>query len=160
MPTKITSLATPPSAPATLGERVAFLMEKRGISQHGIEGEAKLSRGYISRVVKGERMKLSPEILRRIADVLEVNYEWLATGRGEMEGGGTGAPVGADLSHPLEAAIAYHRGKWTAPAIAAARALTKHPEAADLEPPDWADVLDQLEAAVSKVKLTGRRRSA
>lgn len=155
----VEELAPSQAALGTLGERVAFLLEKREISQHGVEYEARLSRGYISRIVKGERMRLSPEVMRRIADVLEVSYEWLATGRGEMEIRKTGGPGDAGpLLHPLEAALAYHRGKWSAPAVAAARALVQSPEAADLDPPDWADVLDQIDAALAKLKLSGKRR--
>ncbi len=161
MPKKIEPLALPQPPPGTLAERIAIMLEKRQLSQHGLEGEAKLSRGYVSRILKGERAKLSPDMMARIAAALEVSYEWLATGRGDGEGGGDGVPVGSgQLSHPLEAAIAYHRGKWQAPTIAAARAFAKTSEAADLEPPDWADVLDQIDAALSRVKLTGRRRPA
>ncbi|WP_437935282.1 helix-turn-helix domain-containing protein [Sorangium sp. So ce341] len=162
MSKEIQSLPFPQPPAGSLAERVALMLEKRQMSQHGLEGEAKLSRGYVSRILKGERMKLSPEMMRRIADALEVSYEWLATGRGDSEGtAGTSlaAPIAArQLSHPLEAAIAYHRGKWSAPTVAAARAFATSPEAADLEPPEWADVLDQIDAALSKIKLTGRRR--
>jgi transcriptional regulator with XRE-family HTH domain len=118
--------------------------------------EARLSRGYASRIVKGERLKLSPDTMRRIADVLGVNYEWLATGRGNAEEGGLSVGAG-QLSQPLEAAIAYHRGKWTAPTVAAARAFSKSPEASGLEPQEWTEMLDQIEAALSKVKLTATR---
>ncbi|WP_437671489.1 helix-turn-helix domain-containing protein [Sorangium sp. So ce131] len=148
-------------APGSLAERIAIMLEKRQLSQHGLEYKAQLSRGYVSRLIKGERTKISPDMMRRIADALEVSFEWLATGRGDADGVSTAAPVAArQLSHPLEAAIAYHRGKWSAPTVAAARALGATPEAADLEPPEWADVLDQIEAAMSKVKLTARRRPA
>ncbi|MGK4001127.1 helix-turn-helix transcriptional regulator [Sorangium sp. So ce1036] len=151
-------LALPVPAPGSLAERIAIMLEKRQMSQHGLEGAAQLSRGYVSRILKGERAKLSPDMMRRIADALEVSFEWLATGRGSIEGGDL-APAGpTPLSHPLEAAIAYHRGRWPAPTIAAARAFAKSPEAADLEPPEWAEVLDQIDAALSKVKLTGKRR--
>lgn len=145
--------------PGSLAERVATMLEARNLSQHGLEYKAQLSRGYVSRIIKGERTKLSPDMMRRIADALEVSLDWLATGRGDSGGVALGTPVAArQLSHPLEAAIAYHRGKWSAPAVAAARAFGATPEAAELEPPEWADVLDQIEAALSKVKLAARRR--
>ncbi|WP_437721807.1 helix-turn-helix domain-containing protein [Sorangium sp. So ce861] len=160
MAKQIEPLAPPPQPPpGTLAERIAVMLEQRQLSQHVLEGKAQLSRGYVSRILKGERAKLSPDMMRRIADALEVSFEWLATGRGDAAGVSTAAPVAArQLSHPLEAAIAYHRGKWSPPTVAAARALGATPEGADLEPPEWADVLDQIEAALSKVKLPVRRR--
>lgn len=151
--------ALPQPAPGTLAARIALVLDKRQMSQHRLEYEANLSRGYVSRILKGERHKLSPELLRRMADALEVSFEWLATGRGSIEGGDL-APLGpTPLSHPLEAAVAYHRNRWSAPAVAAARAFAKNPEAAGLEPPEWTDVLDQIDAALSKIKL-GKRRPA
>ncbi|KYG10915.1 hypothetical protein BE21_09500 [Sorangium cellulosum] len=123
-----------------------------------MEGRAQLSRGYVSRIIRGERARLSPDMLRRIADALEVSYEWLATGRGSNEDGGVEGPIGAPKPlHPLEAALAYHRGKWSAPAVAAARVLAKSSEVVDLEPPGWADVLDQIDAALLKIKFPSRQ---
>lgn len=55
----------------------------------------------------------------------------------------------------LEAAVAYHQGKWSAPAVAAARAMPEEPDAVELGPPEWAELLDQIEAALAKVGLKG-----
>ena len=152
------------AAMETLSERVAYALEQRRMSQQALENEARLSRGYISRVSRGERTKLSPEMLRRIADGLRVSYEWLATGRGAMDdleaelpaaGGSVRAPD--PRMQALEAAVAYHGNKWSAPAVAAARAMATAPDAEELHPPEWAEVLDQIEAALSKVTLKKRR---
>lgn len=102
-------------------------------------------------------------MLVRIARGLRVNYGWLATGQGDMddaEGGpasiGGGAGRRAGKMGALEAAIAYHEGKWSAPTVAAARAMAEEPGAVELEPPEWAELLDQIEAALAKVGLKGR----
>ncbi|MCC6557272.1 MAG: helix-turn-helix transcriptional regulator [Polyangiaceae bacterium] len=145
-----------PSKPtATLADRITYALDQRQMSQKGLEDEARMSRGYVSRLLKGERLKLSPELLRRIADTLRVSYEWLATGRGDMDAASPPAARVEQLAFALEAAIAYHQGKWSAPTVAAARALAHNPEAEGLQPHEWADVLDQIEAALAKVKLRG-----
>lgn len=167
-----TPLPAPPRPLETLSERVAYLIDLRNMSRQGLEEEARLSRGYVSRVIKGERLKLSPELLRRMADALQVSYEWLATGRGDLNDlssvpfsalagspgspGSPAQPARRPKTFNLEAAIAYHREKWSAPALAAARAMAAGPDAEELEPPEWAEVLDQVEVALSKVRLRKR----
>lgn len=147
----------------SLSGRVLYALELRKMTRMALEEEAKLSRGYVSRVIKGERLKLSPELLRRMSDALQISYEWLATGRGDIN---DWSPAPASASQPpsqrsqsfaLEAAVAYHRNKWSAPAVAAARALSAQPDVAELDPPEWADLLDQIETALGKLRF--RRRS-
>jgi len=151
-----------PTTPETLSGRVLYALELRQMSRQGLEEEARLSRGYVSRIVKGERLKLSPELMRRVSDALGISYEWLATGRGDindLSGGSLAAnPVATQRSKsfPLEAAIAYHEGKWSAPAVAAARAMVNSPGADELGPPDWAAILDQVEAALVKIPIRKR----
>jgi transcriptional regulator with XRE-family HTH domain len=141
----------------TLSDRVAYLLEQREMTKLRLEEEAKLARGYVTRIIKGERLKLSPELLRRMADVLQVGYEWLATGRGDMyDVSPPPSPPKPPRTAALDAAIAYHKAKWHPAVVAAARVLAAAPEAEELDPPEWADVLDQLEAAISKVKLRKR----
>jgi len=136
----------------TLSDRVAYLLEQRQMTKLRLEEEAKLARGYVTRIIKGERLKLSPELLRRMADVLQVGYEWLATGRGDMyDVSPPPPPPKPPKTASLDAAIAYHKAKWSPAVVAAARVLANESE--ELDPPEWADVLDQLEAAISKVKL-------
>lgn len=70
----------------TLAERVAAAMEARGFNQVDLEQAAGLPRGYASRILSGKRRYLRPEQLQRLAEGLAVNYQWLATGEGDMAG--------------------------------------------------------------------------
>lgn len=70
---------------STLAERLKEALAARQISMQGLDGEAKLPRGYASRVTRGERLSLNPDMLRRIATVLRINYEWLAIGSGARD---------------------------------------------------------------------------
>ena len=151
----------------TLAGRVLHGLELRHMTRLALEEEARLARGYASRIVKGERLKLSPEIMRRIADALQISYEWLATGRGDINDRSAGPPppppptsTAAQRSRgfPLEAALAYHQNKWSAPAVAAARAMVLQPDVDELQPPEWAEILDKIEAALAKIPV--RRRPA
>src|SRR5689334_20990602 len=128
-------LPPPPGEDVSISERLVYALEMREMSQHGLEQAAHLSRGYVSRMRRGERMKFSPGLLRRTADALHVSYEWLATGRGAIERTepppdpppAAAPPPTVPAAAPpnesaLETAIAYHRNKWNAPTKAAARA--------------------------------------
>ncbi|EYF06039.1 helix-turn-helix domain-containing protein [Chondromyces apiculatus] len=135
----------------------------RGMTRLALEEEARLARGYASRILKGERLKLSPELLRRIADALQVSYEWLATGRGSLDdlsspppASASGARMQRSRAFALEAALAYHQNKWSAPTVAAARAMASQPEGEELQPPEWTETLDAIEAALGKIKLKRR----
>jgi transcriptional regulator with XRE-family HTH domain len=155
-----------PGESATIAERIVYALDVRQMSQTGLEQAAHLSRGYVSRMRRGERMKFSPDLLRRTADGLRVNYEWLATGRGEMDAIHTPAapPPAPDRkgdarpAPALETAIAYHRAKWTPATMAAARALSTEDNAKELLPDEWTGVLDQIEAALSKIKISPKPR--
>src|SRR5262245_48044032 len=115
----------------TLGGRIAHTLEARQMSQVGLEQEARLARGYVTRILKGDRTRLSPEVMRRIADALRVNYEWLATGGKEMDDyqPAVATPEPPVSSSALETAIAYDN-KWTPATVAAARALAATDEKA------------------------------
>src|SRR5262245_9451958 len=160
-------LPPPPGEAVSISERLVYALEMREMSQHGLEQAARLSRGYVSRMRRGERMKFSPELLRRTADALHVSYEWLATGRGAIERAeplepppAASPPAGGSMFRPgappsgygaapgftpppptesaLETAIAYHRNKWNAPTKAAARAFAAEEHTKELLPEEWA----------------------
>jgi transcriptional regulator with XRE-family HTH domain len=175
-------LPPPPGESVSISQRLVYALDLREMSQHGLEQAAHLSRGYVSRMRRGERMKFSPGLLRRVADALHVSYEWLATGRGPLEPTepppapapsanhgvpppgvtallpGFGPPPPPNES-ALETAIAYHRNKWNAPTKAAARAFAADEQTKDLLPEEWAGVLDQIEAALAKIKVAGKPRA-
>lgn len=79
---------------ATLGERIERARIARGLSKHRLEVLAQLSKGYASRLTNDKRgERPAPSTLRRLADVLQVSYEWLAEERGDM------APTGEAVAH-------------------------------------------------------------
>jgi transcriptional regulator with XRE-family HTH domain len=153
----MTSSIQIPGTEASIGERLGYALRYRNVSQTGLEKVAKLSKGYVSRMLHGERMRFSPDILARTAAALRISVLWLATGQGVMEGGPDVPPPLPPPPHPssaaLETALDYHDDKkWSPAAVAAARALA--PEHGDIRPAQWAGILDRLEEAIAKVKLT------
>jgi transcriptional regulator with XRE-family HTH domain len=123
------------------------------MSGQGLEVEAELSRGYASRILKGGRIRLGPPTLRRIASVLRVDYEWLATGLGEMD-----ARPQFDVPHTdgrpfryanLKRAIDYWPGRWIEATIEAARTIKLQSDE-DLTPQAWTEKLDALDVVIRK----------
>src|SRR5262249_40888454 len=98
-------LPPPPGEDVSISDRLVYALEMREMSQHGVEHAAHLSRGYVSRMRRGERMKFSPGLLRRVADALQVSYEWLATGRGPIERNDPPAPSPAAAPPPGATAL-------------------------------------------------------
>ena len=77
----------------TLADRLQIGIDLAGVSQGWLEQAAALPKGYASRILKGQRKRLNPDLLERIAASLKVDYAWLATGRGQ-------APEGAPAESP------------------------------------------------------------
>lgn len=80
-------------------------MRLRGFSQRGLEAAAGFSRGYLTRLLDGERPNFKTATLVRLADALHVRAGWLATGEGAME---SDAPA-ADPYPALTAAASFAR---------------------------------------------------
>lgn len=57
---------------------------KQALSYGKIEVETRLSDGYLSKLLAGQRTNPSVDYVVSLADFLGVRLEWLATGRGEM----------------------------------------------------------------------------
>lgn len=55
-------------------------MATKGFNQDQLEKEADLSKGYLSRILSGERRNLGPAIIDRLASALGVGAAWLASG--------------------------------------------------------------------------------
>lgn len=70
----------------TLAGRLRYAIDEAGTTPTATE-RATMSRGYMSRVLSGQREALNPETLQKLQDFLSVSYEWLATGRGAMRAG-------------------------------------------------------------------------
>lgn len=62
-------------AMSTVPQHLAEALEARQMSGNGLEVAAKTSRGYVSRFLKKTNVRVSPDTLRRFADVLRINYE-------------------------------------------------------------------------------------
>lgn len=72
---------------ATFADRLKLALEKRGWSQNRLEAEANLGRGRVNKLLKSKGARTDPEVLGLLAGTLGISYEWLASGRGEMEAG-------------------------------------------------------------------------
>jgi transcriptional regulator with XRE-family HTH domain len=62
----------------TFGERLADLLDKRGLKPAVLALRAKLSSRYINMLISGERKKPSFAAAVKIATALNVSLEWLA----------------------------------------------------------------------------------
>jgi transcriptional regulator with XRE-family HTH domain len=65
---------------STLAERVRATMATKGFNQDQLEKAAELSKGYLSRILSGDRRNLGPAIIDRLANALGVGAPWLASG--------------------------------------------------------------------------------
>jgi transcriptional regulator with XRE-family HTH domain len=101
LPTGSIHLVPPPT---TFADRVRLALEASGLTQNALETDAKLPKGYVSRILKGERKRLGAEMIDRMADVLGVDQSWLGTGRGSMAKAagtsGQASPVAEPSSPP------------------------------------------------------------
>lgn len=107
------------SAPVatTLAERLSRAMTHAGFNQKTLEEHAGLTRGYLSRVLKGERVRVDATRISRLALACGVDLRWLSTGEGEMtprEGeaaaGGAHEPADNAFEHAL--AEGFRRGPF------------------------------------------------
>lgn len=84
------------SDPGPLAKRVALALGER--SGGWLEREAMLPKGYGSYILSGNRRKLGPDFMGRIAKALGVSLTWLMTGTGPMtEGAKTYDPPAGKL---------------------------------------------------------------
>lgn len=95
-----------PGMKSTLASRVRVAMEHAGLNQKQVEERAKLSQGYTSRVLSGQRVHIDAVRLDRIATACGVDFEWLSTGKGAMitaRAPTPAAPVTTTASEPEHA---------------------------------------------------------
>lgn len=60
-------------APSTLGEYLRQARERAGISQRQLAGRVGIHNSYLARLEAGENDNPSPELLQRLAEVLEIS---------------------------------------------------------------------------------------
>lgn len=68
----------------TLGARLGRALAHAGFNQKEAEAAAGLSRGYLSRVLRGERTRVEAARLESLAVACGVDFRWLSTGQGAM----------------------------------------------------------------------------
>lgn len=68
-----------------LGEYLIRVRSDRGYSQRDLAEKSGISPAEISRVESGKRQKVSPAVLRALAETLQVDYPYLLTLAGYMD---------------------------------------------------------------------------
>lgn len=68
----------------TLGERLRYALEARGMSQTALAASAKVAQPYVSQIMNGVK-EPSDRLMESIASVLKIRPEWLIYGEGQME---------------------------------------------------------------------------
>lgn len=120
---------------STLADRVRGAMEHAGLNQKQVEERARLSLGYMSRVLHGQRERVDAARLDRIANACGVDFEWLSTGKGVMTARRApevepevAAEPEREESNPLEDALAaaFRQGSFALADLDAVRALVRN----------------------------------
>lgn len=68
----------------TLGERLRYALEARGMSQTALAASAKVAQPYVSQIMNDVK-EPSDRLMESIASVLKIRPEWLIYGEGPME---------------------------------------------------------------------------
>lgn len=58
----------------TLGEIITEAREKKGLSQRQLAQKAKINNSELSKIESGKRKEPNPKILRKISNIIDVNY--------------------------------------------------------------------------------------
>jgi transcriptional regulator with XRE-family HTH domain len=144
--------------PHPVGARARELRQRRGLTQEeAARRSGVLDRTELVRIEKGENRASTERVLSGLAMAYSVPQLALtAYLRGErtlddLIAGATDEP-GYTRAGNVEAAIAYHEGRWHMATIAAARAvaLTRSP---DPSPKEWAEILDRIEKCLKNEKI-------
>lgn len=73
----------------TIGQRLGRAMRHRNVlgrgAQSGLARDAKIATGTLSRILRDKAGIPTVDVLERLADALQVSFEWLALGRGKMD---------------------------------------------------------------------------
>lgn len=72
------------AAPMDMATRIRVARQRTGMTQHQLAERMHVTRGAVANWEINGRPKPSLAHLIRLAPVLGVSFEWLATGRGEM----------------------------------------------------------------------------
>ncbi len=95
----------------SMGARIEELMTARGFTQLKLESAIGASRGYLSRIISGERgQKISPEYLRGLATALETTENYIRYGK-EVPASAIMTPT-AGLSPRLDEIDGYREAEF------------------------------------------------
>lgn len=83
---------------STLGERIKQVRLKAGITKSGLASAAGVSPSAVTQWENGDTKTLKSASVLAAAKALKVNYEWLATGKGEPVGRTGQANFGHNVS--------------------------------------------------------------
>jgi transcriptional regulator with XRE-family HTH domain len=92
-----------PAGAAGIGERLCAVRRLRGLSQRRLSATAGVTFAYICRIERGTRLP-SLEVIRRLAEPLEVSPRWIETGDDGRWDGFTHAELAAIRAALLKAA--------------------------------------------------------
>ena len=133
-----------------IAERIREILTSQGISERELARRAHLkSEAHVGLLLA--KLQKDPEAvelrtLKAIAAGAGVSESWLISGVGDAP-----SPVRTVELTPryqnIEAAIAYHPGRWRPETIAAGRGMARDGEE-DRPPKEWEELLDRLEAAI------------
>lgn len=70
----------------TIGDRVRWLMEKRGVKQVELAAKIGITQAGVSNIVTSAARKPSAPTLMRLAEELGCNPNWILTGKGDPFG--------------------------------------------------------------------------
>lgn len=73
------------AAPMDMATRIRMARQRTGMTQHYLAERMQVTRGAVANWEISVRSKPSLSHLLRLATVLNVSFEWLATGRGKMD---------------------------------------------------------------------------
>jgi transcriptional regulator with XRE-family HTH domain len=149
-----------PKEPTDFGKRVLRALEEEGRSQNSAEREAGLGKGYLSRMIFGDRggTSVHPQHMRELAKVLHVNFEWLVVGDGPMRRGGRDTTT-------AEQAITFARGQGAREDAIKSAWDRNQDRATDMTATDWLMAIDgearRLDrAGVPRPEITADKREA
>ncbi len=69
----------------TIGERLKLARKSKGITQDSLAEQIGSTRSVITNIEYGKVTEPQPLALNAICEVLNINKEWLMTGKGEMD---------------------------------------------------------------------------
>jgi transcriptional regulator with XRE-family HTH domain len=132
------TVAKLPKEPNEFGQRVIAAMKEEGHwTQNSLERAAGLGKGYLSRLIYGDRggTSFNPQHMRALAKTLHVNFEWLVVGDGPMRRGGRATTT-------AEQAITAARALGCREDAIVAAWERNQDRASEMSAPDWTDAIN------------------